>query len=360
VILYFHDYSCIFPFFLVLVLIWNCFFQLNFINISSPETKIDLKKNTKTPTKSLNIEFYMRLNKYVLLLLSIFIFFLKFFNQLFWFNHLFLTSYNFYILLLILFSNYIFLYLLDTLILSKDKYKSELFFTLINLSILLPFIFLCNTLYSFFFFLELNGVLIFYKFVVSKVVFNKETFKTYSANKIFPKHFINMLFFQYWTAFISSILLVYTLLNFLYKFGSSEWAIMNILFDCSVKSNLETSNLFYYFLISIFIFGFLTKLGFTPIHLYKIEIYKGLPFLTIFFYTTYYFLIFFFYFCILLIIYLNNFIIYTWSILSVILSLGCFYTFALLFDINYIKAFFAYSTIINSLGFICLTVSILN
>jgi NADH:ubiquinone oxidoreductase subunit 2 (subunit N) len=37
--------------------------------------------------------------------------------------------------------------------------------------------------------------------------------------------------------------------------------------------------------------GIFFKLGMTPLHLYKIEIYRGLPFITIFFYTTYFFLI---------------------------------------------------------------------
>lgn len=359
-ILYFNDYTYIIPFILILGLAWSCFFKLNFINTATPEISSDTKKNFKTQTKSVNIEFYIRLNKLILIVLIIFIYFLKFFNQLFWFNHLFLTSYNFYFVIIIVLSNYVFLYLVDTLILSKERYKNELFFTLINLSVLLPFIFFCNTLYSFFFFIELNGAIIFYKFVVSKIVLNSNSSRLYSFNKIFPKHFINMLFFQYWTAFISSVLLVYILLNFLYKFGSSEWVIINILLECTIKSNLENSGSFFYFLITIFILAFLTKLGFTPIHLYKIEIYKGLPFLTIFFYTTYYFFVFFLYFCILLIIFMSSFVVYTWFVLSLILSVGCLYTFSLLFDINYIKAFFAYSTIINSLGFVCLSISVLN
>lgn len=166
-----------------------------------------------------------------------------------------------------------------------------------------------------------------------------------------------MLFFQYWTAFISSILLTYTLLNFMYKFGGSEWALMNILVNCIIDASFENTYYSFYYFIGVFIIGLLIKLGFTPFHLYKIEVYKGLPLLTIFFYTTYYFLIFFLFFCVLLVIYMNAFSVYSWLNLTAIISVGCLYAFSLLFDINYIKSFFAYSTIINSLGFTCLTVA---
>lgn len=70
---------------------------------------------------------------------------------------------------------------------------------------------------------------------------------------------------------------------------------MNFLFK--INSNLLYFEKKEFFLIFIpLFFGVIIKLGMTPIHLYKIEVYKGLPFLSIFLYTTYYFLVYFIFF----------------------------------------------------------------
>jgi len=111
-----------------------------------------------------------------------------------------------------------------------------------------------------------------------------------------PKYFINMLFFQYWAAFFSSILFVYTILIYLYLFNSTEWVLLNFL--NLIQITTQNTN---YILISIInfvlIISFLLKIGLTPLNLYKLEVYKGLPYISIFFYTTFYFLVFFLFFC---------------------------------------------------------------
>ena len=107
------------------------------------------------------------------------------------------------------------------------------------------------------------------------------------------------------------------------------------------------------------LFAFLIKIGFTPVQLYKIEIYKGIPYISIFFYTTYYFLAFFLFFVLLLTFYLNSYLIYWWGLLLFILCVGGIYVLSLLFDVNYIKSFFAYSSVVNSLGFITLVSAML-
>ncbi len=87
------------------------------------------------------------------------------------------------------------------------------------------------------------------------------------------------------------------------------------------------NNYFYFiFLFFIFLFSIFLKIGLSPLHLFKIEIYKGIPFLTI----------------------------------LIFLILGCFYLIFLIFDINFLKVFFAYSTIINSIFFFFIVFSSLN
>jgi hypothetical protein len=46
-----------------------------------------------------------------------------------------------------------------------------------------------------------------------------------------------------------------------------------------------------------------------------------------------------------------------WIIFSFLLLVGSMYTISLLFDVNLIKAFFAYSTIINVTNFIVIIIS---
>jgi len=112
-------------------------------------------------------------------------------------------------------------------------------------------------------------------------------------------------------------------------------------------------------LILVFILGVFFKLGITPFHLFKIEVYKGLPFLSIFFYTTYYFVVFFTFFIFLLSDFLNSFINQYYLFLFLVLFFGSIYVVVLLFDVTFLKAFFTYSTVINTIGFLTAFISIL-
>ena len=111
------------------------------------------------------------------------------------------------------------------------------------------------------------------------------------------------------------------------------------------------------FSIIIFILGIFFKLGITPFHLFKIEVYKGLPFLSIFFYTTYYFVVFFIFFIFLLSDLLVFFVNQYFLFLTLVLFIGCIYIIVLLFDVSFLKAFFTYSTIINTVGFLTIFIA---
>lgn len=110
-------------------------------------------------------------------------------------------------------------------------------------------------------------------------------------------------------------------------------------------------------LVVVFLLGVCFKLGVTPFHLFKIEVYKGIPFLTIFFYTTYYFVVFFIFFIFLLSDFVVFFIPQYFLFLTILLFLGSIYVIVLLFDVSFLKAFFTYSTVINSIGFLIAFIS---
>lgn len=146
---------------------------------------------------------------------------------------------------------------------------------------------------------------------------------------------------------------------YLYLFNTTEWVMLNF-FNLVQVSSIGFDYTSTSIITFILVLAFLLKIGLTPIHLYKLEVYKGLPYITIFFYTTFYFLVFFLFFVLLLLNYIGVFVLTYWYILIFFLLLGIFYAMNLLFNVNLLKVFFAYSTIINSLGFICGVFSLLN
>jgi len=246
---------------------------------------------------------------------------------------------------------------------SNVNYNIDYFSSIINLNIFVPLIFFSNTLYTFLFVLELISLLILYKFSVSRNWFEKSNFFNKNKNtfdRLLPKSYLNMLFFQYWANFFSSMLIMFSIFNLIYFFGSLEWSVLNYL-NNSLNNNLYfNKQVFLVFLWIPFFIGLFLKIGFTPLHLFKIEVYKGIPFLSIFFYTTFYFLSFFLYFIIILYYNIPSFKIYWNLIFLIFLIIGLFYVIILLFDVNLLKAFFAYSTVINVLTFLIVLYLILN
>jgi hypothetical protein len=145
--------------------------------------------------------------------------------------------------------------------------------------------------------------------------------------------------------------MLFFIFNIIYIFGSSDWFFVNFFNFVNLNLNSFSKSINFILLWFLFFFAFLLKIGFTPIHFFKIEVYKGMPFISIFYYTTYYFFSFFFYFNIIILVNFSNYKIYWFIFLLIFLILGLFYLIVLLFDINLIKSFFAYSTVINILMF---------
>ena len=168
-----------------------------------------------------------------------------------------------------------------------------------------------------------------------------------------------MVFFQYWVTFFSTIFIVYFYVNVFYIYGTSDWFIIQFLndYDHDLEGQPLVNSRFKMFLVYVLLFSIFFKLGITPLHLFKVEVYKGLPFLSIFFYTTYYFTVFFIFFLFFLTDFVGCFITQYYPILVLLVIVGCLYTIVLLFDVTFLKAFFTYSTILNSVGFLIAFVS---
>lgn len=355
--LYFEDIYLFLPFLLTFTIFWFLFFKLNFFSNKNTALAIDSYKvsNFSYNTHS---SFLIFLNKIFLLFFAFYLYSFKGVSDSIWWQHFKLTNLNFNIVLILILVNIVMLILIESSLINLTNVRLDYFFALVNLSIFLPLVFYANTLFTFLFVLEFTSLLVFYKFVVSKVwKLNKLNINSFILFRNLPKYYLNMLFFQYWATFFSSVLIVFSLISFIYQYGTTEWFTLNLLNEFNLNFKVEVINNF--ITLFILVFGFLIKIGFTPIHLYKIEVYKGLPFYAIFFYTVYYFLVFFLFFILLTLLYLESFLIYFNYIITLIVVLGLILVVSLLFSINYVKAFFAYSSIVNSVGFVTIVLALI-
>ena len=248
------------------------------------------------------------------------------------------------------------MFIINAVSFNKINYSNDYFFALLNLTVLLPLIFLSNNIFSFIFILELNTSIIFYKLVVSKLWYSTND-KDKKLNKIKSKNYVNLIFYQFWITFFSTIMIFFFYINVNFIFGTTDWSIINFIVFIENNINYFNKKILLVFLSLIFIFSLFFKIGIAPFHLFKIEIYKSIPYLSILFYTTYYISTFLFFLLYLLSNLYMSLFLYIWFIFSVMLIIGSIYIVSLLFDVNFIKAFFAYSTIINTTNFIIIIIS---
>ena len=284
-------------------------------------------------------------------------------NCVLWFEHLIVTNFLITTTVVFFFLNFFLVFLLLILAKKNNQIKGiDYLFSLLNLVILLPYLYFSSTIFTFLFFVEIVSFTLLYKLISSQI-----WFKTQNLNKLYksltkqtPTNYINMLFFQYWVMFFSTIFIVYFYINIFYIYGSSNWITFQFLEKFYKNKQLFVDLLFKSILFCIFLISIFFKLGVTPYHLFKIEIYKGISLLSILFYTTYYFAVFFIFFVHLLSEYLNYFIPKFYALFSSSVLFGSCYVIFFLFDLHLLKAFFTYSTVINTIGLLLLLVVLLS
>jgi len=354
----FSEYFIFLPILIFLFSFWVVFLKL-INNVSLINTEIEKNKkvsNVDTPKQNyffVLVEYYLMM----VLILFFFFFFLHGRNSLVLSNHFIFTEFHIKIFLFFLLVAFSFYFVLRAVIFNKSEYPIDFFFSLLNLILFLPLLFCINNFFTFLFVLELISCFLFYKLAASKLWYKTTSEKILiTTNNEKPNVYVNMIFFQYWITFFSTILIIYTMLNIFYLFGTTEWCLFNLVNNASTLLQ-TTSNVDSFFLSTILMFSILLKLGIAPIHLFKVETYKGIPYLSILFYTTYYFIVIFFMFLCLLDENVISFLNAYYYLLLLVVLVGLVYITTLLFDVNYLKAFFAYSTVVNSLGFLVLFIS---
>jgi hypothetical protein len=239
----------------------------------------------------------------------------------------------------------------------------DLFTSFWLMSLFLPFGVWANTLLALFFFIELASVITFYALVSSRDLFiggSRPLGPSQPRHASMPKEFFNALFFQFWSAFFSSVALVYSILCVFFFFGTTEWAYLAYLASLASKSGYLFSSLVPHLGLSLVLFAVIVKLGLSPLFFYKIEIYRGLPLLVLLLYSTSYFFIFLTYFFTLLTYFMGVPFALFGTFLAPLLLVSLIFFVSNLFDASLIRNFLVMSSMVNSISFFFLALSLIS
>ncbi len=351
-------------YFIIILLVFSYFISANFeVRRMYNSKKVALRK-IWTIRNQLNdnfIDYIFYLN--IFMCMDVFFFHdseeeeTMFYNTMYTSN---VSSFNIEIVTLILF---VLIFIVRSLPEQYTRFSNEYQLSMFILSLGIPLMVSSNSLFTFFFFLELISWTILWKFSVTKPVSSKfwENFKNNGSNdKLTPKSIANVILFQYFSNFFSSILIIFSVVTIYQKYGTTEWIAFNFLNLINGRiSNVSDFNGDYFLYIPLY-FAIFFKMGIAPLQLFKIEVYKGIPFLTLCFYTTMYFFAYFSVTIILMYDWFFSNMNCFWFFMVLFLIFGILHVMTLMFDVSFIKAFFAYSTVINAIGFFVLLISTFN
>jgi hypothetical protein len=276
------------------------------------------------------------------------------FSFTFFFKHVSLEEFNYSVFFLILFSFYLIIIFFENQLLSLKKVNvSHDFFTALwCFFFIAPFSVFANTLLTFFFFLELISLLVLYLIIAAK-----DFYAIGLKQQAVPTAYFNTIFFHFWASFFSSILLVYSMLNLFFIFGTTEWVFLNFFLEninTHANGALKIQTLFNLYLL---FFAIIIKMGISPFFFFKIEIYKAMPLFLLFFYSIFYFFIYFFIFFLLFFFYFPALLTILSAPIFFFLVGSAIVFIVNLFNIYLLKNFFAISSLINSILFFFLVFS---
>lgn len=346
-----NDFLYLFPIIICISNITLAFFKFNTPTTFVKNFTKDKKKIKTNISKKNYIFVFLRFIIVLVVLLIIELSLYHGWSGTFWNNHFYINNFFHKYILFFYKISFFLLVLIYCLLQNRINFSVDYIYIIAVTLIISPLIFISNNFFIFYFILEFLVCATFLVFTVSKfwfksslTLYNKKNTEKY--NNFTPKMYINALFFQYWASFFSSLLIIYFFLNIEFYFNTTEWTFIN--FSSKYAELPATFYIYFYF----FIFSFFLKLGITPMHLYKIEVYKGLPFISLYIYTIIFFFIYYFYFTLLVIIHFSSFKFFFFFVFTILILVGILFIIILLFDVNFMKGFFAYSTVINSVSFL--------
>jgi len=271
-----------------------------------------------------------------------------------WFGHIIYTSFQSKVLYLIFCMFYLVIYFIFSTTYFSSNEIYDFIITKFNFLYWVSLLFMCNSIFTLMFIIEVISTLIF--LLITTSVFSTSFFykninfdnKNFFQN-LTPFTFLQSLFFFFWISLISSLNL-FVFIIFIYKsLITLDWFLLEHIFYYLT----HTSSFKALFLIGIswffIVFSVFLKCGIAPLFIWKPTFFKGLSFPALIFYISF----FYFFLFLFLIIFLTNYthvLFYYYFLINLLfISLGLINLFFILCESFYIKTFFAISSILNSL-----------
>lgn len=190
------------PYCLGLFFLTYTYFQFNTVSLFIKGSTVDKKfVKTQISKKNYNIVF-IKIIVALLMLILLQVFIYRGFCTTFWCNHFYLNNFLIKYLLFFLKITLFVFFLLYCLMLNRVFFSIDYIYSIINILLISPLLFLSNNFFVFYFILEFIVCLTFFKFTVSRFWY-KNSYTQYKSSTIekyadvTPKMFINSLFFQY-------------------------------------------------------------------------------------------------------------------------------------------------------------------
>lgn len=153
---------------ITLIYVWFFFFKTN--NNTLKLGQFDKTTQINIIPSHNNCVVYTKLHVYVTFLHIVNFFFLRGKNSVLWFEHLVLTNFLINIIMVFFCVSLLLAFLLCNLVKKNTHIKGvDYLFSLINLTILLPYIFFSGTVFTFLFVVEILSSILLYKLISSRM-----------------------------------------------------------------------------------------------------------------------------------------------------------------------------------------------
>lgn len=271
-----------------------------------------------------------------------------------WYNHIIFTNWQYRLSYLVLFNFVIVLLSYSTSLYFSSNDVYDYYVVIFNFFFWMLFLFYVNNIFTFIFFIEIISTLIILLLTTS--TFSSSYFynlRNLSQHSYFhsttPITFFKSILFFFWISLVGSLNLFVFLTFFYLQVLTFDWFLTEalVLYLLTVNNLKSLFTLLIVWLILIFCI--FLKCGLVPFYFWKPVFFKGMTLHSLFFY------IYFFYFNLLLfvtyflLVYMNELLLVTVSINTLLLLFGIIAVFFILFESYYVKAFLALSSILNTL-----------
>jgi hypothetical protein len=281
-----------------------------------------------------------------------------------WFGNLIFSSFQYKINFLILTFFLFILMLYCTSFYFSSKETFDFFIVCFNFFFWIYFLFYANSLFTVIFFIEILSTLIFLLLITSSFsttyFYNNLNLNLYNYfNTNTPFFFLQMLMYFFWISLISSLNLFFFLILFYIKFLTFDWFFFEFIFFYVINLSQLKDIFFIFFIWFNLLFCIFLKCGLVPFYFWKPIFFKGIPTHALFFYIFFFYFFIFIFFIYFFLIYVNEIFFFFLNINMCLLIIGFFMLLSILCEAYYLKAFFALSSILNSL-FVFLTLNGIN